>query len=187
MLLNANAFWIWIIVAVLAADVIHTITNRRVLMNVKKKSDTTWEYIYRRATIRALKRGFVTMNSPLMVKPELAKAYEPIKPELVGICQKAKARHATDPDVALEIEKQCFPWIAEYLRRLSLTRPPGNFTGRSGFNNPPPLNGDHVHHQHHVQCCLLRRSSDPAVRHSVSGDHQVVLDALYPRRRAGHR
>src|SRR4051812_17585232 len=115
MLLNANAIWIWFIVAVLAADVIHTFANRRVIMNVKKKSDTTWEYIYRRATLRALKRGFVTMNSPLVVQPELAKAYEPIKPELIDIFQKAQAKHATDPDVALEIEKQCFPWISEYI------------------------------------------------------------------------
>ncbi len=118
MLMNANAFWIWVIVAVLAADVIHTLANRRVILNVKRKSDTTWEYIYRRATLRALRRGFVTMNSPLVVKPELARAYEPIKPELVSICQKARAKHATDPDIALEIENQHFPWIADNVCRV---------------------------------------------------------------------
>jgi len=97
--------------------VIHTIANRRTIMLVKGKADQTWEYIYRRAMLRALRRGFVRMNSPLVVNEDLQRAYEPIKSDLVNICQKAKAKHATDPDVALEIEKRHFPWIADNICR----------------------------------------------------------------------
>lgn len=102
-----------VVAAMLGAGVAVDYIVYRRLNRIEAKLGVVWGFIYRRAMIEALKRGFLVMNSPIKVRDDLENAYCDIAPGLAKLYTELKAANIVEPDIALEIERRYYEWIIE--------------------------------------------------------------------------
>jgi hypothetical protein len=106
-----------IIAAILGIGIAMDVILYRRQGRIENKLTVVWEFLYRRAMIESLKRGFLTINSPLQVRPDLRAAYDPILPELCALYVEARRKNHAEPDIAIEIEQKHREWIIDNICR----------------------------------------------------------------------
>ena len=73
------------------------------LHRIDTNTKAIWSFLMRRAAVKAVQSGLGTMNSPIVIKPEVLQLLKPLESELKAIYEKNKK--LADDALLLEIER----------------------------------------------------------------------------------